>query len=215
MTCNHRQHPTNSFSAVNGKFSMKWCTWCGATCKPDGVWVMPTYQNTTEIEVNSQHIEGLPVGTKIVKVKLDQPVKGALIMNCAFVQIVPDNVYGVLDLNSITSENLPDGYEFAENMPYRFAHIQTRADNPIWLTPDFRATSNFSDDPMLGKDDRRLLLRKKKVVRRYLVMDRVPIAQDGCVIPQGAIEFNYANVLVSNGGLFPRVANLRIEEVSE
>ncbi len=169
-----------------------------------------------------QGIEGVPVGTRVKKIGI--PDVGDWVIGRrgnisqilteteqVFPILVPDNVYGLIDLSMIKPEQMPDQFELytPENSHTAFHHVRSLL-APIWLTPNFTATLNYADDVYLGKDDRRLLLRRKaKQVKRYLVMDRKLIVPD----PFNR-EYNQVSQSIAESA-FAQSLGMRIEEVSE
>ncbi len=173
-----------------------------------------------------QRIEGVPVGTKIVKIELDRPPVGSLVMNPAYVQIVPDNIYNVIDLNSLP---IPDGIEIDGScIEFAFRALFETSTRAIWLGVDGKVHGYMHDHDnqsqgeclrvvLMQKDTCRIILRKKKVVKRYLVMDRILITEPCCVVPPNSVPTKFAELVTSGkfAAVDGSILKMRIEEVEE
>lgn len=177
----------------------------------------------------TQQIEGVPVGTKIARIGnpgigewIIEPSSGAVRQVSSryykefYVPIlIPDNVYCVFDLATVPTP-MSDQYE--RTGEFRMARpIDCFIGRNGFLCmneADWRADVWKGD----SGDTRRIILRRKKTVKRYLVMDRIRITPDNCVTPPGAISEGNATALMANVGgimLSNLGGSLRIEEVEE
>ncbi len=163
-------------------------------------------------------IEGVPVGTKIKRIGrpdigefiiglhsgIERVVKPLAAQNYAILE--PDNVYNVVNLERVP---VPDGWE---RIGTWWQDVVVMPRDTCWLDRNGYVHGPHCPDHVheLGKDRFRIILRKKKQVKRYLVMRTE--------VPEWTRLEGIAHLMIvpyAGANVTLPVSDCRIEEVTE